>query len=293
MTATPTPLERATGKINRAAAQAHIERQIESGITGIVPIGGTGEFNSLTPAQRLEMVELTVQAAAGRVPVIPGVLCPGLEDTVEAANLFVKAGADAVMIVTPYYYRPTQAGIVEYFQRVGERVDADLVLYEIPYRTGVSLTPETVQRIVDTTRTVAMKACNLDLAQQMGVVNAVGNRIAILTGDESVFPLHIAMGAVGGMLAGSNIFPRTWNQILALASLGDLAGAQALHNQIKAATSALYSEPNPAPIKAAMSMLGVPAGDVIAPMLPASEGCMATLRQVLPAALELEQSFRV
>lgn len=239
MTATPTP-RTAEGHIDGAAVREHVERQINAGITGILPVGGTGEFISLSAEQRLKMVELTVEAVNGRVPVVAGVLHPGLLDTTRAAKDYLRAGADSVMVLTPYYYRPTQDGIVEYFKRISGDVDGDLVLYEIPYRTGVSLLPETVARIVEGTRTVAMKACNPDLSQQMRVVEAVGDRISILTGEEAVFPLHIAMGAVGGMLAGSNIFPRLWTRIFDLAVSGDLDAAGKLHLKLQPATDALY-----------------------------------------------------
>lgn len=288
MSATCTPLD-ADGNVLLNAVREHVEAQLGAGITGIVPIGGTGEFISLTDSQRLQMLEATVEAVRGRVPVIASVLHPGLQDTVKSARDYLKAGADAVMVVTPYYYRPTQAGIADYFRRINDAVDGDLVLYEIPYRTGVSLLPETVQRIVEQTRTVAMKACNPDLSQQMRVFEAVGQRISILTGEEAVFPLHIGMGAVGGMLAGSNIFPRVWTRIFELASAGKLADASALHTKLRPATDALYSEPNPGPLKAAMNLLGMRAGSVIAPMLDASEACIERLKKVLPDALELER----
>lgn len=290
MTATCTPLD-GDGRVMAAAVRTHVEQQIASGITGLLPIGGTGEFISLDDRQRLAMLEATVAAAAGRVPVVAGVLHPGLQDTIRTARDCLGAGADAVMVVTPYYYRPTQQGIVDYFRRVADAVDGDLVLYEIPYRTGVALLPETVHKIVEHTRTVAMKACNPDLQQQMSVVQAVGERIAILTGEEGVFPMHVAMGAVGGMLAGSNLFPRTWVRIFELASAGDLRGATELHRALQPATHALYAEPNPAPLKAALRQVGVEAGQVIEPMLPASDACIERLRQVLPAALERERAL--
>lgn len=289
MSATCTPLA-ADGKVSVDAVRSHVEAQIASGVAGILPIGGTGEFISLSEAQRLHMLEATVEAARGRVPVVAGVLHPGLQDTIRAARDYLKAGADSVLVVTPYYYRPTQAGIVDYFRRVGDAVDGDLVLYEIPYRTGISLLPETVQRIVENTRTVAMKACNPDLSQQLRVVQAVGQRIAILTGEEAVFPMHIAMGAVGGMLVGPNIFPRAWIRIFELASSGRLADAKELHAKLQPATDALYSEPNPGPLKAAMTLLGLRHGCVLPPLQDASEACIARLNEVLPAALELERS---
>lgn len=288
MTATCTPLD-PDGKVVVATVKAHVESQLAAGITGILPIGGTGEFISLTRHQRQAMLEATVEAVAGRVPVVAGVIHPGLQDTIESARDYLRAGADSVMVVTPYYYRPTQPGIVDYFRRVNDAIDGDLVLYEIPYRTGVSLLPETVQRIVETTRTVAMKACNPDLQQQVRVVQAVGDRIAILTGEEGVFPVHVAMGAVGGMLAGSNLFPRAWTRIFELASRGDTRAAVRLHQRLQAATDALYSEPNPAPLKAALRMIDCDHGSVIESLLPASDACIERLRNVLPAALGIER----
>ncbi|MBT2337209.1 4-hydroxy-tetrahydrodipicolinate synthase [Variovorax paradoxus] len=292
MTATPTPLD-GNGEVQASAVREHVERQVREGIRGILPIGGSGEFISLTAKQRLRMLEVTVEAVNGRVPVVAGVLHPGYADALAASQDYLKAGADSVMLVTPYYYRPTQAGIVDYFRRLSDSIDGDIVLYEIPYRTGVSLLPETVARIVEGTRTVAMKACNQDLSQQLRVVEAVAGKIAILTGEEAVFPLHIAMGAVGGMLAGSNIFPRSWTHILDLVNAGDLAAAKRLHARLLPATDALYAEPNPAPLKAAMRLIDQPVGEVITPMLPASAACIERLREVLPAALELERTCTV
>jgi 4-hydroxy-tetrahydrodipicolinate synthase len=289
-TATCTPIDSA-GKVMGSAVRSHLESQLAAGITGVLPIGGTGEFTALTDAQRLSMLEMTVQAVAGRVPVVASVLHPGLQDTIRAAREYLRAGADSVMVVTPFYSRPTQQGIVDYFRRVGDAVDGDLVLYEIPYRTSVSLLPETVQKIVEQTRTVAMKACNPDLQQQLRVAQAVGGRIAILSGEEGVFPLHVAMGAVGGMLAGSNLFPRAWTRIFELASAGELAAATALHARLQPATDALYCEPNPGPLKSAFRLLGLDQGSVLEPLVPASEACTGRLREVLPAALELEQDL--
>jgi 4-hydroxy-tetrahydrodipicolinate synthase len=288
MTATCTPLDK-DGTVIAAIVKAHVEAQLAAGIAGIVPTGGTGEFISLNERQRLSMVEATVEAVAGRVPVVAGVIHPGLQDTIRSARDCLRAGADSVMVVTPYYYRPSQSGIVDYFRRINDAIEGDLVLYEIPYRTGVSLLPETVQCIVEATRTVAMKACNPDLQQQVRVMQAVGQKISILTGEEGVFPIHVAMGAVGGMLAGSNIFPLTWTRIFDLAIRGEAQACATLHRRLQAATDALYSEPNPAPLKAALRMLDLDHGTVIEPLLPASDACIERLRNVLPAALELER----
>lgn len=290
LSAIPTPFV-PDGGLDADAVGEHVERQVKAGITGLLVIGGTGEFSSLDDGLRRRMVERTVLAARGRVPVVAGVLHPGLHDAARAANEYLRAGADSVMVVTPYYNRPTQDGIAQYFERLGDLVDGDLVLYEIPYRTGTSLAPQTVSRIVERCRVVAMKACNPDFSQQMEVVDAVGRRVAILSGEEMVFPMHVSMGAVGGMLAGSNLFPRAWTRILELARGGELAAARQLHARLLPVTRVLYSEPNPGPLKAAMHVLGLCAADVLPPLLEASAPCRQRLAQTLPEAMAIERGF--
>jgi 4-hydroxy-tetrahydrodipicolinate synthase len=291
VTAIPTPLD-ARGAVDARAVAQLVEHQIAAGITGIVPLGGTGEFTALSHAQRCAMVEATVEACAGRVPVIPGVLAPGLADAIAAATAFTAAGADALMVVTPYYYRPTQSGIVDYFKHLADRVDNDIVLYEIPYRTGVALTAETVGALADMTRIIGMKACNRDLDQQMTVVRDAGNRIAVLTGEEDVFPLHIAMGAVGGILATSNLVPRAWNTVLMHASRGDLEHALELHARLRPVIDVLFAEPNPAPIKAALRhFYGFPDG-VLPPLLPASDPLRRRIAEVLTPFVNAEQATK-
>lgn len=293
LTAIPTPLG-VHGAIDRPGITALVNRLIDAGSAGIVPLGGTGEFTALTTSQRNAMVEATVEACNGRVPVIAGVLFPGLADAVEAASSFTRAGADAIMLVTPYYYRPTQQGIIDYYAQFSDRVDTDIVIYDIPYRTGVFLTPESAAKLAQMTRVIGIKACNQDLAQQMAVVSAVGTNIAVLSGEEDVFPLHAAMGAVGGILSSSNIFPRLWGRVLSLVKDHELNAAMTLHQRMKPAIDALFAEPNPAPIKAALHQLyGFPSG-VLSPLLPASEPLCRRLKSVLAPLLdeegELEQA---
>ncbi len=217
ITATPTPVA-GSGDVDAAAVKKLAEHLVSEGAAGIAPVGGTGEYVSLTPRQRLQMVDATLEAVGGRVQVIPGVLSAGFGETLTTCREFVAAGADALLVVTPYYARPTQEGIVDYFKKLSDAVDADLMLYEIPYRTGISLSPETVDVLARQTRIVAMKACNQDLSVQLRAVELAGAEISILTGEENVFPLHIAMGARGGLLATSCLFPRIWAELYRLAS---------------------------------------------------------------------------
>ena len=293
VTATPTPLG-GDGKVDGRSVAELARHLVASGAAGIAPIGGTGEYTALTAAQRDEMVARTAEAVNGAVPVIAGLLAPGLGDTVQAGRGALAAGASALMVVTPYYSRPTQDGILDYYKAVSDALDADLVLYEIPYRTGISLAPDTVARLAETTRIVAMKACNQDPGQQMRVMRAAGTSISILTGEEDVFPLHMAMGAKGGLLATSCIFPRIWNRIYQLASSGATEQAIELHATLRPAIDALFAEHNPAPLKAALDSLGRPAGDVLPPLRTASAGLRERLARVLRPllAMEAEEPFR-
>ncbi|MFT4191330.1 MAG: 4-hydroxy-tetrahydrodipicolinate synthase [Comamonas sp.] len=288
LTALPTPLD-ADFDVDLPPLAAHIQRLAQAGTAGVVPLGGTGEYTSLSAAQRLRVVESSLEAANGALHVIPGILSPGLGDAVANAQAFVRAGARALMVVTPYYFRPTQEGIVEYFQRFSDAVDADIILYEIPYRTGVSLHYETVDRLADLTRVVGIKACNPDLAQQMRVAELAKSKLAILSGEEDVLPLHVAMGAVGGVISSSNLVPRQWQQVLNLALDGQLAEAVALHAALRPLIDAVFAEPNPAPLKAAMAQQGWGIDPrVLPPMRAASPELRERLARVLPPVLARE-----
>ena len=280
LTAVPTSLDK-EGRFRPAPLHQHIQRLITAGTDGIVPLGGTGEYTSLSASERLRVVETSIEAVGGKVPVVPGILSPGMGDALDNAKAFVAAGAKALMVVTPYYFRPTQDGIVDYYKKLSDEVDADIILYEIPYRTGVSLHYETVARLAELTRVAGIKACNPDLAQQMRAAELTATRIAILSGEEDVLPLHVAMGAVGGIISSSNLIPRQWARVLSLASNGQLQEAVALHATLRPLIDAIFAEPNPAPIKAALTLQGLDFGDVLAPMLPAS----AALRQRLATVI--------
>jgi 4-hydroxy-tetrahydrodipicolinate synthase len=286
LTAVPTPLD-SDGIFRPEPLVKHIRNLAAAGADGIVPLGGTGEFQAISFEERLRVVETSLEVAGG-VPVIPGVLSPGLGDAIASARAFVKAGARALMVVTPYYFRPTQQGILDYYKRFSDSVDADIILYEIPYRTGVSLHFETVSKLADMTRVVGIKACNPDLAQQMRAAELAKDKMAILSGEEDVLPLHVAMGAVGGIISSSNLIPRQWRRVLDLAMNGKLAEAIALHATMRPLIDTIFAEPNPAPIKAALELQGLAFGDTLPPMLPASAALRARLSELLPVFIARE-----
>jgi 4-hydroxy-tetrahydrodipicolinate synthase len=290
LTAVPTPLD-AEGIFKPEPLVAHVRNLTDAGADGIVPLGGTGEYPALAFDERLRVVETTLEAAGG-VPVIPGVISPGIGDAIANGRAFVKAGARALMVVTPYYFRPTQQGILDYYKRFSDSVDADIILYEIPYRTGVSLHYETVDKLADMTRVVGIKACNPDLAQQMRAAELAKDKMAILSGEEDVLPLHVAMGAVGGIISSSNLIPRQWKRVLDLAMNGKLDQAIALHATLRPLIDTVFAEPNPAPIKAALQLQGLAFGDVLPPMQSASDALRKRLADLLPAFVAREADHK-
>lgn len=287
VTATPTPV-RADGSIDRAAAAAVAQHVVAGGASAIAPIGGTGEYTALTPKQRRDMLEATVEAVAGRIPVIAGVLSPGIGEALAATRDFTAAGADMIMLVTPYYARPTGDGVIDYYKAVGDATDLPIMLYEIPYRTGVQLAAETVERLVDEAGVVAMKTCSHDLAYQGRIMELIGDKATVLTGEENVFPAHVAIGAKGGFLASSLLFPRAWEYLYRLAASGRRAEAVAFHRRLMPHVAMLYREHNPGPLKAALDILGMPQGDCLPPLRSACAETRELLKTHLPDALKIE-----
>lgn len=288
VTATPTPV-RPDGTIDTEGAAAVALHVVNGGgASAIAPIGGTGEYTALTLRHRQSMLDITVETVAGRLPVIAGVLSPGLGEALEAVKAYSRSGADMIMLVTPYYARPTADGTVDYYKAIADATDLPLMLYEIPYRTGVQLAAETVGRIVEEAGVVAMKTCSHDLSYQMRVMELIGEKATVLTGEENVFPAHVAIGAKGGFLASSLLFPRAWQYLYKLAAEGRNAEAVTFHRRLMPYVTMLYREHNPAPIKAALDIIGMPQGECLAPLRSASDETRQLLQLKLPEAMKIE-----
>ena len=287
VSATPTPL-RSDGALDHAMVAKLAGHVVKGGASAIAPNGGTGEYTALTPAQRREMLEATVEAVAGRIPVIAGVLSPGIGEAIAATRDATAAGVDMIMLVTPYHARPGVDSVVDYFKAVADVTELPVMLYEIPYRTGIQLEAETVARLVDEAGVVAMKTCSHDLGYQMRVMEAIGDRATILTGEENVFPAHVAIGAKGGFLASSLLFPKAWQYLYHLCANGEMAAAAAFHRRLMPFVGMIYREHNPTALRAALALCDMPHGDCLPPLRPASAETVAVLTAGLPAALQLE-----
>lgn len=285
------------GEVDRGAVHRLVGFLLGSGISGLVPVGGTGEYTALSPAARLAMVEATVEAAAGRVPVVAGVLSPGFSEAAAAGRDFRAAGADGLLLITPYYATPTQDGIRRFFEAFRQEVGLPLMLYDIPARTGVVTRPETVAGMADDGSIIGMKACNRDLDHFIRLMALVGDRIAVMSGEEPFFATEVAMGATGGILATVNMVPRLWSEIYAAAKVGDLGGALARQAELQPFLEAVFAETNPGPLKAAMSMVGpeladLNVGSALLPLMPPGEAIMARLSTVVPEVAARERAAR-
>lgn len=274
-TAIVTPLTQ-DGAVDVKALQDLVRFQLAAGASGIVPIGGTGEYPAFSRAERSTIVSACVEAAEGK-PVIPGVLSTGFEDALEAGRDFARAGAAAVMTVTPYYAPGTQEGMRAYFRRYRGAIDLPVMLYQIPRRTTVAAFADTVQAMAEDGSIIGMKYSSYDMPDFIRTVKYAGGKIAILSGEEPLFATHVALGAKGGVLASATIYPRIWIEIFELSRQGKLKDALKLQDKIDPVTDAIYVETNPGPLKTYMDMVGMPVGPVRLPLLPPSAETQAKL----------------
>jgi 4-hydroxy-tetrahydrodipicolinate synthase len=275
-TAVVTPLT-ADATVDIEGLQALVRFQLDAGAAGIVPIGGTGEYPVFSRAERRNIVAACVDVADGK-PVIPGVLATGYEDALEAGRDFAKAGASAVMTVTPYYAPGTQEGMRAWFARYREAVDLPVMLYQIPRRTTVAAFAETIQAMAEDGSIIGMKYSSYDMPDFIRTVKLAGDKIAILSGEEPLFATHVALGARGGVLASATIYPRIWIEIFELARQGKLKEALKLQDKIDPVVDAIFVETNPGPLKEYMALAGKPVGGVRLPLLGPSPETLAKLK---------------
>jgi 4-hydroxy-tetrahydrodipicolinate synthase len=272
----PTPVD-ASDAVNETTLRKMIRFLVSSGCEGLVPIGGTGEFTALSPQERLRAVEITVDEAAGRVPVIAGVLSPGLAEAVDAGRAYRAAGVDALLVLAPFYVRPTQAAIRSYFTTYRDRVDAPILFYDIPGKTGVVTASQTIVQMASDKSIVGMKACSVDPHHFNAIITRTDKDFSGMSGEDTLYPLHAAMGASGGILATASILPEYWVQIYKLVQAGDFKGAVAAQQLLVPFLDAVFSEVNPGPLKYAIETMGLAFGDTLLPLLPPSSETRANV----------------
>jgi 4-hydroxy-tetrahydrodipicolinate synthase len=269
------------GAFDRSSYAGLIRRMFDGGAAGVVALGGTGEYTALSPAERRSVIEAAVADSQGRGPVIAGVLSPGFAEAVEAARDFAAAGVDALLVVTPFYVLAGQQGLLDYHRRLRDAVDLPLVLYDIPSRTNVCFAPQTVAKLAEEGVAIGIKYSNYDLVSFTRVTIAAGESMTIMTGEDPILVAHAVLGARGAILATANLAVEPLVECLRRVVSGDVAGATALQKALYPLLDAVFSEPNPGPLKKAMEIIGHPVGSVRLPLVAPSAETEATLRRVL------------
>jgi 4-hydroxy-tetrahydrodipicolinate synthase len=269
-------------KVDVEALKALVERQIDGGIHGLVPCGTTGEAATMSEDEQLLVIRTVVEAADGRVPVIAGTGSNNTRKTVDYTRKVAEIdGVDAALVVVPYYNKPDQEGLFRHFSSVADQGGLPVVLYNVPGRTVTSLTPQTIGRLAGHENIVAIKEATGDMRFDAEVLEQVGSRIQVLSGDDfTTFPL-IASGGVGCVSVVSNLDPGAMSRMCTAALDGDYELARRLHQKIQPLARALFSAPNPVPTKTIASMLEWCAPDVRAPLYEASDATRAALGEVL------------
>ncbi|MET0638380.1 MAG: 4-hydroxy-tetrahydrodipicolinate synthase [Hyphomicrobium sp.] len=278
--ALPTPV-RADDSVDEKAVAALFAWLLDQGIDGVVPLGGTGEYGALSRRERSRMARLSAKAMSGKGPVIAGVLDTGFHDALEAGKEFAADGVDGLLVLTPYYTNPTQAGIRDYFLRYADASPVPILIYEIPYRTRIAIDPKIMHELSRHERIIGMKACNTDMYHFLQVVAGVDDDFAVLSGEDSLFPLHIACGARGGIVVTANLLPKAWREIYDAAAGGRIGDAISMHRRLIPLMNMAFAETNPGPMKAVMDLIGVDAPRMLSPLVSPSPVLTANLRAEL------------
>jgi 4-hydroxy-tetrahydrodipicolinate synthase len=270
------------GGVDTTRLREQVEFQARAGTTCICPVGTTGESPTLTHEEHERVIAESIEAAAGRLLVMPGTGSNSTAEAVRLTKYAAKAGADAALVVGPYYNRPTQQGIYEHFKALAEAVDIPICVYNIPARTGRNIEPETILRLAELPGIAMVKEATGMMDQASQVLAATD--LTVLSGDDSMTLPLLAIGGRGVISVVGNIVPADMKALCDAFDAGDLARAQALHHKLFGLGRDLLGlASNPIPIKAAMAMLGRDSGDVRLPLVKLEAPLAARLRQVLVA----------
>ena len=233
-----------------------IDFQIENGINALVVVGTTGENATLEPWEQKEVIRFAVEHTAGRVPVIAGTGTNNTEHVLANTKAACEVGADAILVVTPYYNKATQNGLIKHFTTVADASAVPVILYNVPGRTGCNLQPKTVAKLAEHPNIVAIKEAAGNMAQMVELAALCGDKLDIYSGEDALTVPFISMGAAGTISVLSNVAPKLSVEMTDKALAGDFAGAAALQCKLLPLINALFSEVNPIPVKAAVSKMG-------------------------------------
>lgn len=268
------------GEVDYAAFSALVDRQIAAGIHFLVPLGTTGETPCLSDEERIRLLEITVEKCGGR-PVVVGGGTNSLVQTVRSIRLLEPYGADAFLIVVPYYNKPTQEGIYEYFKAVADAAGKPVVMYNVPSRTGVNMTAETALRLAEIENIVAVKEASGNYAQISEIIRNAPEGFSVLSGNDDETLSLMATGAAGVISVASNIAPGMMVEMVEAMQDNDLPKARALHHRLSPLFRNCFVESNPVPVKAGLAAMGLVMEEYRLPLVPGTRKTYELMRKTV------------
>jgi 4-hydroxy-tetrahydrodipicolinate synthase len=279
-TALITPFTR-SGAVDETAVRRLARRQIDAGIHFLVPCGTTGETPTLTPAERLRIVELVVAEAKGRVPVLAGAGGYNTHEVIESAQQMARAGADGILSVAPYYNKPSPEGLYQHYKAIADAVPLPIIVYNVPSRTGVNVDVATIVRLSGVPNIIGVKEASGNMTQMCEICGAVPAQFLVLSGDDALTLPVMAVGGRGIVSVASNEVPSEMAKMVEFAQAEDFAAARRLHHELLPLMQINFIESSPIPVKAAMAMMGLVEEVYRLPLVPPRPASRERIANVL------------
>jgi 4-hydroxy-tetrahydrodipicolinate synthase len=283
MVALVTPMH-ADGSLDKEALAKLVEFHVDNGTDAIVAMGTTGESATLDEEEHCHVVRQVVEFAAKRIPVIAGTGSNSTREAIELTRCAMEAGADACLLVTPYYNKPSQEGLYLHHRAVAEAVATPQILYNVPGRTACDMLPETVARLADIPNIIGIKEATGDLARGKEILDRCGDKLDLYSGDDATAMELILAGAKGDISVTANVAPKAMHDMCAAAQAGNRAEAEAINNRLMGLHTNLFLEANPIPVKWALHEMGLIPEGIRLPLTPLAESCREPLREAMRQA---------
>ncbi len=272
------------GKVDEKAFQSFVDWQIDQGTEGVVPCGTTGESPTLSHAEHKRVVELCVEVAKGRVPVVAGAGSNSTEEAIDFTRHAKQAGADAALVVTPYYNKPTQEGLYQHYKAIAEAVDLPIIIYNIPARCVIDMSVATMARLAKLPNIVGVKDATNDLARPLRTRATIGSDFSMLSGEDVTAIAFMGQSGDGCISVTANVAPRACADMHQAWRRGETAAAMKINERLLPLHDALFCETSPGPVKYACSLLGKSTPDVRLPLVPASAQAQEQVRTAMRSA---------
>ena len=280
MVALVTPMD-AQGRLDWDSLSKLVDFHLQEGTHAIVAVGTTGESATLDYEEHIKVIEHVVKQVNGRIPVIAGTGANSTREAVELTRNAKGAGADACLLVTPYYNKPTQEGLYQHFKHVAETVDIPQILYNVPGRTACDMLADTVVRLSKVPNIIGIKEATGNLERAKDIISRVDSDFLVLSGDDPTAVELILLGGKGNISVTANVAPRAMSEMCAAAIAGDAVTARAIHEKLMPLNKTLFIESNPIPVKWALTEMGMMPDGIRLPLTRLSEACHEPLRQAL------------